>query len=77
MLQSMHMRLSLSRDSSVESIFHLFHLFLHLQCLTFPDCQTLRLIQMMMVMIVSLRSDPVHLQLTSRRLLVGTSRGPS
>jgi hypothetical protein len=77
MLQSMHMRLNLSRDSSVESIFHLFHLFLHLHCLTFPNCQTLRLIQMMMVMIVSLRSDPVHLQLTSRRLLVGTSRGSS
>jgi hypothetical protein len=32
---------------------------------------------MMMVMIVSLRSDPVHLQLTGRRLLVGTNGGLS
>jgi hypothetical protein len=31
----------------------------------------------MLMMTVSLRSDPVHLQLTSRRLLVGTSEGPS
>jgi hypothetical protein len=30
---------------------------------------------MMMVMIVSLRSDPVHLQLTGRRPLVGTRGG--
>jgi hypothetical protein len=30
---------------------------------------------MMMVMIVSLRSDPVHLQLTGKRPLVGTRGG--
>jgi hypothetical protein len=77
MLQSVHIRLSLSRYSSVESIFHLFHLFLHLHNLTFLDCQTLRLIQMMMTTTVSLRSDPMHLHLTGRRLLVGTSGGPS
>jgi hypothetical protein len=32
---------------------------------------------MMLMMTVSLRSDPMHLQLTGRRLLVGTSGGPS
>jgi hypothetical protein len=67
------MRLSLSRDSSVESTFHLFHLFLHLHSLTFPNCWTLRL---MMMITVSLRSNPVHLQLNGRRLLVSTNRGP-
>jgi hypothetical protein len=76
MLQSVHMRLSLSRDSSVESTFHLFHLFLHLHSLTFRASQTPSLMAML-VMTTSLRSDPVHLQLTGRRLLVGTSGGPS
>jgi hypothetical protein len=73
MLQIVQMRLSLSRDNSVESTFHLFHLFLHLHSLTFPNCWTLRL---MMMITMSLRSNPVHLQLHGRRLLVSTSRGP-
>jgi hypothetical protein len=70
------MRLSLSKDSCVESTFHLLHLFLYLHSLTFRASQTSSPTTMLM-MTASLRSDPVHLQLTGRRLLVGTSGGPS